>query len=229
MSSLVSCIVPVYNGERFLSAALDSIFAQTYERFEVIVADDGSTDATADVAKSYSKPIRYVRQTNRGPAAARNLGVGAAEGDYLAFLDADDLWHREKLSRQIARFSANPELTYCVTHILNFWEDEVSDESDRLKAHPRSSPVPGYVADTLLARRQVFEKVGGFDEQLEHGDLTDWFLRVRNSGCIGELMSDLLVYRRLHATNRSRKRASNSRAAFLEILKANLDRKRSEQ
>jgi glycosyltransferase involved in cell wall biosynthesis len=88
--SLISCIIPVYNGERYLRESLDSLSAQTYRPLEIIVADDGSTDGTAEVAKSYGRRITYVRQTNRGYWAAKNLGLSAAHGDFIAFLDVDD-------------------------------------------------------------------------------------------------------------------------------------------
>jgi glycosyltransferase involved in cell wall biosynthesis len=101
--SLISCIVPVYNGERYLGETLDSIFAQTYQPLEIIVVDDGSTDGTATVAASYGQRVRYLCQTNQGKAAARNRGFGAAQSEFIAFIDADDLWHPEKLTRQITR------------------------------------------------------------------------------------------------------------------------------
>ncbi len=114
-SPLISCIVPVFNGERYLREALDSIFAQTYRPLEILVADDGSTDRTPYIAAAFGNRLRYLRQDNQGPAAARNLGIRAATGEFIAFLDADDVWHPEKLERQMARFQVRPELDYCVT------------------------------------------------------------------------------------------------------------------
>jgi len=92
-SALISCIVPVFNGDRYLRECLNSILGQTYQPLEIIVADDGSTDATAEVAKSYGRRITYVHQTNRGYWAAKNLGLSAAQGDLIAFFDVEDLWH----------------------------------------------------------------------------------------------------------------------------------------
>jgi glycosyltransferase involved in cell wall biosynthesis len=115
--SLISCIVPVFNGARYLREALESIFQQTYRPLEVIIADDGSTDGTVAVAQSYGDGITYLKQANAGPAAARNLGLSRARGEFVAFLDADDLWHVEKLDRQMARFQARSELDLCITHV----------------------------------------------------------------------------------------------------------------
>ena len=101
---LISCIVPVYNGERFLSQTLDSVLGQTYRPLEVLLSDDGSTDGTPQIAARYSKRIRYLTHANTGPGAARNRGLRLARGDFVALLDADDLWHPEKLERQMAQF-----------------------------------------------------------------------------------------------------------------------------
>src|SRR5688572_23408840 len=101
---LITCIIAVYNGERYLGEALDSILGQTYQPLRVVVADDGSTDKTAEVAAHYGARIIYLHQSNQGYAASKNLGLNAAQGDFVAFLDADDLWHPEKLERQMARF-----------------------------------------------------------------------------------------------------------------------------
>jgi glycosyltransferase involved in cell wall biosynthesis len=132
---LISCIVPVYNGELYLGEAIHSILAQTYRPLEVIVVDDGSRDGTYDVAANYGDRLRYVRQANAGPGAARNHGLNLARGEYVAFLDADDIWHPEKLMRQMDRFRARAELQISVTHIQNFWILELQEEADRFANH----------------------------------------------------------------------------------------------
>ncbi len=225
-SPLVSCIVPVFNGERYLREALDSIFGQTYLRLEVIVVNDGSTDGTATVIAAFGDRVRSLWQSNRGPATARNLGIRAATGDFIAFLDADDIWHPQKLERQMARFRARPELAYCVTHVQNFWIPELQLEKETFRDHRISKALPGYVTQTLLARRRVFQTVGLFDSSFKHGDSTEWFLRAAQLGTVSELLLDVLLYRRLHPTNRSRVSAARSREEYLRILKLSLDRKR---
>jgi len=109
MSTLrVTCVIPVYNGERFLGNALDSALGQSRPPDEIIVVDDGSTDATAAVAARYGGRIAYHRHENAGPAVARNRGIKAGCGDLVAILDADDLWHTDKLARQVARSRHGP-------------------------------------------------------------------------------------------------------------------------
>jgi glycosyltransferase involved in cell wall biosynthesis len=228
-SHLISCIVPVFNGERYLAETLDSILGQTYRPVQIIVVDDGSTDETARVVADYGPSVTYLFQPNAGPAAAKNLGVSAAQGQFLAFLDADDLWHPEKLARQMARFQARPELDACLTHVQNFWIPELRDEANRFQDDRRARPLPGYYAGALLAKQGLFDTVGRFDPALGHGDDTDWFLRAAERGAVSELLPDVLVYRRLHQTNRSRALASDSRNEYVRIVKAALDRRRAEE
>jgi glycosyltransferase involved in cell wall biosynthesis len=226
MPALISCIVPVYNGEKYLAEAIESVLKQDYESTEIIVVDDGSTDRTGAVAARYSKRLRYLRQTNAGPGAARNLGIDAAAGEFVAFLDADDLWHAEKLTRQMARFRARPELGYCIAHVHNFWIPELRKEEEQFRGHRISKPLPGYVTGTLLARRDFFDAVGPFNTAIHHADDTDWFLRAEERGGVMELLPDVLLYRRLHTSNLSRIKAPNSRDQYLNVLKTALDRRR---
>lgn len=223
---LISCIVPVFNGERYLGEALESILKQTYQSLEIIVVDDGSTDGTAAVIDRYAEQVRFLRQPNAGTAAARNLGLNAANGEFIAFLDADDLWHPEKLERQTARFQTRPELDYCVAHVQNFWVPELIEEERRFRDHRISKALPGYSTGTLLVRRALFDTVGQFNPAIKHADDTEWFLRASEHGAAMELLPDVLLYRRLHQTNLSRLRASNSRDQYLQILKTALDRRR---
>jgi glycosyltransferase involved in cell wall biosynthesis len=225
-TTLTSCIVPVYNGEKYLAEAIESILKQSYRPLEIIIADDGSTDGTASIAARYGKQVRYMRQANAGTAAARNLGMGAAEGEFFAFLDADDVWPSDKLDRQMARFQAHPELDFCIAHVQNFWIAELIEEERKFRDHRISKALPGYCTGTLVARRRCFDAVGEFNTEIYHADDTEWFLRASEQGCVMELLPDVLLHRRLHHTNLSRVKAANSRDRYLQVLKAALDRRR---
>lgn len=226
-SPLVSCIVPTYNGEAYLGESLESILAQTYQRLEVIVADDGSTDATLEVAARYGPRVRVVAQANAGPAAARNLGVRAASAPFVAFLDQDDLWHPEKLTRQMARFVARPELDVSVAHVQRFWTAELPEQEEKFRDHRAATALPGYISGTLLARRRVFDIVGLFDTGVRFADSMEWFLRARQRGIVSELLPDVLLRHRMHGRNLSQLEAVGSRDEFLRVLKVSLDRKRA--
>ena len=225
-SPLVSCIVPVFDGERYLAETLDSILGQTHSPLELIVVDDGSTDGTRAITEGYGDRIRYEFQENAGPAAAYNTALGMVQGEFIAFLGADDLWHPEKTERQLACFTTRPELDLCVAHLQNFWIPELKEEEEHYRGHRLAQPMPGYTSATLLARRSLFESIGNFDATLQHGHDFDWFLRAAEHGAVMELLPDVLLQRRMHHSNRSRRLADNSRKAFLGILKASLDRRR---
>lgn len=223
---LISCIVPVFNGERYLEKTLESILGQTYQPIEIIVVDDGSTDKTKTIVDKYSNKVSYYWQLNAGPAAARNRGLDVAKGKFVAFLDADDLWHPKKLEIQINCFKANPKLGFCITHVQNFWIDELTEEKNKFKGHCRSQPLPGYVTNTLLARKTLFEDVGRFNVALRHSDDTEWFLRASEHGSIVELLPDVLTFRRIHQNNLSRQENETSRDEYLRLVKRTLDSRR---
>jgi len=222
---LVSCIVPTYNGEAYVAEALDSIVAQTYRPIEIVVADDGSTDGTLTIAGRYAG-VRVVRQPNGGPAAARNLGVRESSGAFAAFLDQDDVWHPEKLARQMGRFDARPELDLSVAHVQRFWADALAEQADKLREHRVSKPLPGYITGTFLARRRVFDVAGLFDATVRFADSMEWFLRAAERGVVSELLPDVLLRHRMHGRNLSQAEANGSRDEFLSILKRSIDRKR---
>ena len=223
--TLVSCIVPAYNAERWLGDALESVFAQTHAPIETIVVDDGSTDGTAGVLERYGERIVGLRQPNAGPAAALNRGILASRGEYIAFLDADDLWPPRKLELQMARFRAVPELAACYGLVQNFWDDSVKIEAEALRGHRILDPVPGLVTGTLLARRSTFGRLGPFVDQ-RHAYALDWALRLRHEELLHEVLDEVLLLRRYHEWNMSRDGGARSREQVLDLLKRNLDARR---
>ena len=219
---LVSVVIPVYNGEKYLAEALDSVFAQTHRPLEVIVVDDGSTDQSAEIARAVPG-VRYCAQPHGGPGTSRNLGVSEARGPFLAFLDADDLWPVDKLARQLAVFDADPNLDILYGHVQQFRRPQPAGapvEDERI-----GGPVPGYVPGTALVRREAFLRVGPIATHWRVGEFIDWYARAKEAGLNSLMLPDVLLKRRVHTENLGiRERAS--RGDYVRILKASLDRRR---
>ena len=226
-SPLVSCVLPAHDAAAHLPGAIENLLAQTYRPLEIVVADDGSTDETAEIAAAFGPPVRLVRQAEAGPAATRNLGLREARGELVAFLDPDDLWHPDKLAIQVGRLRARADLDCSVTHAELLFADP--EDARRVAGQPRAGTVPGYATTTLLARREAFERVGALDDSLWFADATDWFLRARAHGLAIELLPDALVLHRVHAANLTRRRAHDSEDEFLRVVKRSLDRRRARE
>lgn len=220
---LVSVIIPVYNGAAYLAEALESVLAQDYQPLDVIVVDDGSTDRTAEIVRSY--PVaRYFAQTNQGHGAARNTGIAAARGELIAFLDADDLWAPQKLSMQVGYLMAHPDLGYTISHLRILIEPGVAKPAwlnERLSLEYAAA----YLPSALLVRRRVLEEVGGFDVSLWCSNDSDWFFRAKDAGITMALLPDVLLYRRIHRANLSSD-VPTATSDLLRVVKASIVRQR---
>ena len=223
----ISVIVPVYNGAAYLNDTIATILRQTCAAHEIVIVDDGSTDGSRQIAEAYLPVVRYLRKENGGAASARNLGIANATGDFLAFIDQDDLWHEEKLARQMACFEAEPALDLCYTLVDLFWESGLAEEERAYEGHRRTRHVPGYVMPTLLGRRAAFDRVGALDESLIFGDGSDWAMRAMDAGLHIKLLPEVLLYHRMHKNNLTRDR-ERSQDEFLRIVRARLDRLRKD-
>lgn len=199
MSVLVSVILPVYNGARYLRHAIASVLSQTHGALEVFVVDDGSIDDSATVARSLADSrVHVLSQPHSGAAAARNHGLSFARGDLFAFIDADDTWESSKIERQLAALAAWPDLDMVFGHAVNF--DEAADV--RRGANPRRhAPVPGHCLGTLLVRAAAFHRVGVFSAEWRVGEFLDWYARAIDIGLSHSTLPDVVLNRRLHADN----------------------------
>jgi glycosyltransferase involved in cell wall biosynthesis len=224
-SRLVSVVVPVHNGAAFVADALESVLAQTYAPVEVIVVDDGSDDDTASIVARHGPAVAVIRQPHAGPAAARNAGVSAASGEYISFLDADDLWPVDKLAVQVAYLHCPQDADMVFGTAIQFSGDG-ADHSFRLG--PDAGPVvAALVPGGLLTRLETFRRVGPFSSQWRVGEFIDWFARAQEMGLSCHVLDHLVLFRRLHDANLGRQ-DSAARIDFTRILRARLERSRGE-
>ena len=220
-------IIPVFNGERFLGAAIESALGQTRVPEEIIVIDDGSTDRSAQIARGYAE-VRLVQQANAGPAAARNAGIVIAESEYIALLDADDLWPENRMAIMAGILDRDPD----VGGVLG---------RQRLLADP-GAPLPPWVPVStdpeaidpvdldrptgFLVRRSLFDTVGPYDEAMIYGEDIDWYLRCVDAGVRWELIEDVTQIRRVHAANLTHDAEAVRRAHF-QVLQKRAARRRA--
>ncbi len=196
---LISIVIPAYNAAAFLAECLESIFAQDHRPLEVIVIDDGSTDRSLAIAKAWLPAVRAVHQANAGPAAARNRGIEMADGEYLAFNDADDRWTPGRLARQLAILESRPDLDL----VMGLVEMEYPVQAPQNAARFRSTgdQIALFSFGAGLFRRQLFERIGPLSEDLRNTEDADWFMRAREGGATWLLEDEpALIYRR-HGAN----------------------------
>lgn len=223
---LVSVIVPSYNGARFLPEAIQSILAQRYPALQIIIVNDGSTDDTDEVVGRLPAPVRYIKHDRRkGPAEARNRGIRDAIGEYIAFLDVDDLWPEDNLRRLVDHLLDRPELdiVHGYGHLMR-----LQPESGRYEFY--GNPREGFLfyIGAGLYRRRVFDAVGLFDSNLEFGEDTDFYNRAHELDRPVERLDEITLHVRRHDKNMTRGR-SLVELNMLRVFKLALDRKRARE
>ena len=217
----ISVVIPAHNAERYIGEAVESALMQVPRPMETIVVDDGSTDGTAAALARFSTQIIYVRQDRRGAAAARNEGVRLSRGEFIAFLDADDVWLPGKLASQVRAFELDPSLDLVFAHVRQFLSPELAaGEYAR-----DSAPVPGRLSGAMLIRASSFLKVGEFSTQFAAGEFIDWYNRAREAGLKEAMLPEVFYRRRIHRSNQGLLDPSG-RQDYLKVIKQALDRRR---
>jgi glycosyltransferase involved in cell wall biosynthesis len=224
---LVSVVIPNYNYSHYLREAIDGVLGQTYQPIEIVVVDDGSSDGSRDVLESYGSTIKAIFQQNHGVSQARNTGVEASDGEFLAFLDADDLWLPKKVERQVERFVAEPELG-----LVHVGVREIDGEGKDLRE--KLSGGEGRIADQILmltdegvlgggsgfmVPRAVFDDIGGFDVRLSTSADWDLLYRIADRYAVG-FVSEVLLKYRVHGSNMHANVAVMERDMMLAFEKA---------
>jgi glycosyltransferase involved in cell wall biosynthesis len=201
---LVSVIIPTYNSADYIEEALESVFEQTFQDFEIIVIDDGSTDGTGEILKKYGERVKYLFQENGGPASARNRGIRIARGEYIAFLDADDLWVSTKLEKQVSLFHQRKHLGMVTTGACSFDEKGVFGYS----TDKRKTLMVGDIArniflrsnigtPTVMVRKEVFDSIGFFEENIRQAEDDNMWIRITAHYDV-ELIDEALIKIRNH-------------------------------
>lgn len=219
----ISVIIPVFNGEKFLAEAIDSVISQTYKAYEIIIVDDGSNDDTVSIAKSYSE-IDYYYQKNEGVSSALNLGLSKIKGDFISFLDADDIWVENKLEKQIEFLREHPKSEGVFAYHQRFYK-KPSEELTEAEKSDTKRVLPGHFKGTLLIRKDSFFRVGLFNTSLKIGDFLDWYRRASDMGVNLSNVPDILLKRRIHDNNTSSINKS-SMSDYIRIMKDSIDRRR---
>lgn len=217
-----SVVIPTYNYARFVTEAVASVLGQEYPHFEVIVVDDGSTDDTQAQLTPVMGRIRYIRQKNQGLSAARNAGIQAARGEYIALLDSDDAWHPRKLALQARYLADHPETGVLATeHLLNLangWP-KVADHGTPVRAYPLDELVmrSWFAPSSVVIRKESFNRVGPFDIGLRSVEDRDMWIRIACHFPVQQLRVPLCWYR-IHDANMSHE-AARMEECELKVLR----------
>lgn len=224
----ISVIIPCYNAAAYVGEAIRTVRAQKpspHSVIEIIVVDDGSTDDSVAVARRTFPGVRIVSQANGGISAARNAGVLAASGDWLAFLDADDLWTPRSLSTRAALLASRDDLAGAAGAISQFISPDVPEaEREAIRVPPET--MPGRLAGALLLRRELFDTVGLFSSQFEVGETIDWVARAETAGHVIGFAPDIVLERRIHRNN-SVQKSARLKADYLQVLRATIQARRA--
>lgn len=225
MNPLVSIVIPVYNGERFITRALSSVLEQSYRPIEIIVVDDGSTDDSPNICQAVPE-ARYTRQSNAGVASARNHGIRLSKGRYIAFLDQDDEWLPQKLEVQVGLLEQNKEYGFTIARQQIVFLDNVP-RPPWLPENVDENELDAYLPGTMVARRELFEIVGMFDSSYVNASDTDWVMRAHDRGACHAIVPQVLLIRRVHANNASHELHRTSREV-LRVLRERIRRRRGQ-
>lgn len=220
----VSIIIPTYNRLKFLQEAIDSVLAQHYQGYELIVVDDGSTDNTRQIAQKYSGKISYIYQENRGVSAARNRGIDKSTGEYLCFLDSDDLWKPDKLSTQVSFMDNNLDYPVCYTDEIWIRNGVRVNQREKHRKYgglifPYCLPLCIISPSSVMIRRELLDRVGGFDESLPACEDYDLWLRIAKDYPIYFIEQPLIIKRGGHEDQLSRKYYGMDRYRIIALEK----------
>src|SRR3989344_2882818 len=212
MKPWVSVVIPTFNDKHYICQAIDSVLAQTYKNIEILVIDDGSSDGTEDMLKKYKNKIKYIYQENKGLSGARNAGLKMAQGKYISLLDADDIYHKERIKNQIKFLENDHDYALSYSDVRHFRDGE--NKLMRLKYQYYSGNIfekllkKNFIApSSVLFKKEMINKIGYFDEDLKKSADWDHWLRMANAGYKFKYLSEALTYIRIRQSGNLGSRA----------------------
>lgn len=220
----VSVIIPLYNNEKYIGEAIESVLTQVKKHMEIIVVNDGSTDKSSEVAEKFIPHIKLMHQENKGAAAARNLGIRQSHGYFLAFSDADDIWMPDHQKLLLAAFEKKPDLDMALGGVKQFISPELPIEKGNILMEELKI-MPGYHPGAMLVKKLSFMKVGLLNENLHLAEFVDWFSKARDMELQSIMLDDIVYKRRIHTSNQGILKRDHLKD-YTSVLREALARKR---
>lgn len=220
----IDVIVPVFNGEKYIAEAIESVLCQSLSPASICIVDDGSSDMTLAVVDNYRDHVSVITQANSGAGSARNAGIKATSSPYVAFLDADDTW-LENCLESLARVLLRDEQNDCAIGLVEQYisPDLSKQEASQLDCH--EGLAPAYCPGGILITRSIFDRVGVFDERFRLGEFIDWYHHAASMGVRFGLAGQQVLKRRIHLTNTGRTR-KDMRSNYAAVARQAIQRRR---
>lgn len=222
----VSCIIPVYNGEKYIVECIESVLNQTLAIAKVIVVNDGSDDSSSTLLEKFAHRIEVINKPHSGLSDTLNVGIKAAKSEYIAFLDADDIWAPTKTETQMEAINQKG-VEMCFCGMEQFLSPELTEE-EKKKVKLGQTVIKGYSKITMIVRRDVFDRVGLFDVNISTGDFIEWYSRAMSEKVTHSFVDETLCRRRIHLSNFTRSDKSD-KGDYATILRNHLLRMRKKQ
>ncbi len=217
MTARVSVIIPAFNAAIFLHAAIESVLSQSLAAQEIIVVDDGSSDATLSIAKSFGERLKVFSRPHLGGSQALNYGIKKATGEAIAFLDADDLWAKDKLLLQTAALNRNADLEAVFGHIVQFVDQGLGEDRSSISLENRIQP--GILKSAMLIRTSALLRVGLFDPGFKTADFPEWYARAVALNLHSSILPEVVMFRRIHDQNTSRIKRTELYSDYLKLAR----------
>lgn len=221
----ISVIIPVYNNRKYLKEALRSVELQTYTNLEKIIINDGSSEGLREIIKTYTNVVYIENRKRLGVARARNIGIEAASSKYLAFLDSDDIWEVNKIETQLYKITeSKSDLCFC--NFINFLTNPQTQRPSWVTQRSLETESQGFIPSTMLAQKEIFKKVGFYNESYQVGSDSEWLMRAKEKNVKMSRVDKILVKRRIHPNNLGNLIEENNLAKF-KMLAESIERKKA--